>query len=374
MPQMFGYDLTPEELRERVGSMSQVAGIERLEFTEGPERGVELLRVRTGGGLTYDVLPGRGMDIAHASYDGIPLAWMSGQGIPHAHFFEPAGLGWLRSFFGGLVSTCGLLNAGSPGADPDHEIIYAGIGTEDTAQVKLGLHGRVNNTPARNVAVSTLWEDDDYLLAVYGCVREAIVFGEQIEMERRILSVAGGNVIQIHDEVTNHGFDSMPHMMLYHINLGWPIVSADSTLVTSGEAAGVTARDEIAAPGLPQCYGFEEPRASFPEQVFYHALEPDEEGYCQAAIINHTLLDGLGVGITWSHDTLPNLVQWKSMKRGTYVCGLEPSNCKVTGRADERAAGTLRYLEPGETITYDVLLTVLDGPDDCEAFLDMASR
>jgi len=62
------------------------------------------------------------------------------------------------------------------------------------------------------------------------------------------------------------------------------------------------------------------------------------------------------------------------MKRGTYVCGLEPSNCRVTGRADERAAGTLRYLEPGETVVYDLLLTVLHGHADCQAFVDLAER
>jgi len=121
MPSLFGYQLTAEELRERVGSLSQVAGIERLQFTEGPERGVDLLRVRTGGGLTYDVVPGRGMDIAHASYNGSPLAWMSAQGIPNAHGFEPPG-GLAAHSFGGWCH-CGLLNAGHPGADPDHEIL-----------------------------------------------------------------------------------------------------------------------------------------------------------------------------------------------------------------------------------------------------------
>ena len=374
MANWFGYDLTAQELREHVGSVGQVAGIDRLEYTEGPERGVELLRVRTGGGLTYDVLPGRGMDIANASYNGLPLAWMSAQGIPHAHAFEPEGLGWLRSFFGGLLTTCGLLNAGSPGADPAHEIIYAGIGTEDTETVKLGLHGRVNNTPARNVAVDAQFEDDDYLLVAYGCVRESIVFGENLELTRRILSIAGDNNIQIHDEVTNHGFDSMPHMMLYHMNFGWPIVSPDSLLITSGDQAEIEARDAIAAPGLEQCLTFEPPRASYPEQVFYHGLQPDTEGFCQAAIINQSIRGGLGVGLTWHSESLPNLVQWKSMKRGTYVCGLEPSNCKVTGRADERAAGTLRYIGPGETIEYDLMLAVLDGQEDCEAFVEMTER
>ncbi len=170
MPSLFGYQLTAEELRERVGSLSQVAGIERLQFTEGPERGVDLLRVRTGGGLTYDVVPGRGMDIAHASYNGSPLAWMSAQGIPNAHGFEPAGLGWLRNVVRRLPGDhCGLLNAGSPGRrSGPRDILYAGIGTEDYAAGQTRAARRVNtNTPARRVAADTSGEGDDYLLMAY---------------------------------------------------------------------------------------------------------------------------------------------------------------------------------------------------------------
>ncbi len=371
MPTYAGREYRRQELLELVGDMDQIAGISRLEYTEGPERGVEVLRFRTGA-LEFDVLPGRGLDVANASYQGLPLAWISAVGIPSAAHFEPAGLGWLRSFFGGLVTTCGLLNAGSPGADPDHDTLSAGIGTEDTQVVKLGLHGRVNNTPARNVAADAHWDGDDYLLTAYGRVREAIVFGENVELVRRILAVAGEPTIQIHDEVTNRGHDSMPHMLLYHLNLGWPVVSPTSELVVSGSE--VEPRDEAAAPGLSDCRRFEPPRPTFPEQVYYHRLVPDSDGLCQAGIINHELRGGFGVGITYRADTLPELVQWKSMKRGTYVCGLEPANCRVTGRADERAAGRLRFLEPGETVRYDVMIHVLDGPSACAEFEQAARR
>ncbi|MBI2299354.1 MAG: aldose 1-epimerase family protein [Armatimonadetes bacterium] len=331
MPRLFGSDYTRAALMELVGHMDQVAGVDRLEYAEGPERNVGLLRFRT---------------------------------IPHSAHFEPPGLGWLRSFCGGLVTTCGLTNAGAPGSDPEHNTLYAGIGTEDTEVVKLGLHGRVNNTAARRVAADCHWDGDDYLLTASGKVREAIVFGENVELTRRILAVAGENALQIHDEVTNHGHDSVPHMMLYHINLGWPVVAPESVLYTGG--APVEPRDAAAAPGLDACHRFEAPQASYPEQVFYHSMTPDSSGFCHAAIVNRGLFEGFGVEISYSAESLPQLVQWKSMKRGTYVCGLEPSNSQVRGRDIERAAGRLRFLEPGETVTYDVEIAVVVGPVECE--------
>lgn len=372
MPTLFGQAFSRAELLERVGDIDQVAGITRLVHDEGPERGVELLRFRTGSGLDFDVLPGRGLDLAHASFQGVPLAWISATGIPHSRHFEPAGLGWLRSFFGGLVTTCGLLNAGNPGRDPDHDMLTAGIGTEDSEVVKLGLHGRVNNTPARNVAADCHWDGDDYLLTAFGRVREAIVFGENVELTRRILAIAGESSIQIHDEVTNRGHDTMPHMMLYHINLGWPVVSSTSELVVSGSR--VEPRDANAAPGIGRCHEFCEPRPTYPEEVYYHGLDPDGDGFCQAGVINRELFGGFGVGVTYAGASLPELVQWKFQKRGTYVCGIEPANCRVTGRADEREAGRLKFIEPGQTITYDLLISVLDGAQACDAFRASARR
>ncbi|NUP98774.1 MAG: DUF4432 family protein, partial [Armatimonadetes bacterium] len=223
-----------------------------------------------------------------------------------------------------------------------------------------------------NVAADCHWDGDDYLLTAYGRVREAIVFGENVELTRRVLAIAGESGIQIHDEVTNRGHETMPHMMLYHMNLGWPVVAPSAVLVTSGEE--VEPRDEAAAPGLPDCRRFEPPQPTFPEQVYYHQLMPDEDGFCHAGIINRELFGGFGVGITYRHETLPEMVQWKCMKRGTYVCGLEPANCRVKGRADERAAGRLKFIEPGETISYDLMITVLDGAETCDQFEAAARR
>jgi hypothetical protein len=353
--------------------MGQVAGVSRLEYTEGPERGVEVVRVRTGSGLDFDVLPGRGLDIAHASYQGIPLSWMSATGIPHAAFFEAEGLGWLRGFYGGLMVTCGLLNAGSPGPDAGHHTPYSGVATEDFQVVKLGLHGRASNTPARYVAADACWVDDEeYLLVVSGRVREATVFGEHIELERSIEAALGQSHISVHDQITNHGHDSQPLMVVYHCNFGWPVVAPTSRLVLSAERS--EPRDPTAAPGLPQCRRFEPPQASYPEQVFYHTMLADDDGAAHAALINDALRGGFGVGLTYDASALDQFTQWKCMKRGTYVCGLEPGNCRVQGRAAEREAGRLKHLEPGESVEYELLFEILDGPEACADFVEITRR
>ena len=44
---------------------------------------------------------------------------------------------------------------------------------------------------------------------------------------------------------------------------------------------------------------------------------------------------------------------------GSYVFGLEPSNCGVAGRAKEREDGSIRYIEPGGRRHYEVEIGVL---------------
>jgi len=52
------------------------------------------------------------------------------------------------------------------------------------------------------------------------------------------------------------------------------------------------------------------------------------------------------------------LVQWKMMGRGAYVTGLEPSNCKVGGRAEELASGPHCVLDGGESRSFEVRIRV----------------
>ena len=158
-----------------------------------------------------------------------------------------------------------------------------------------------------------------------------------------------------------------PHMLLYHCNLGFPLLDTHSQLVANSKC--VTPRDEEAATGLPQWASFEPPSAGYREQVFYHDLVADSNGEVRVALLNRTLDGGLGVYLKYHQQTLPYLVQWKQMGFGTYVLGLEPANCHVEGRVSERASGRLQHLQPGESRDYRLEIGVLDGAAEIDAFV-----
>src|SRR5258708_3831157 len=112
MAHLFGQQWTRAALLERVGDVSQLGGARLLTLAEGPESGVSVAELRTGSGLSFNVLPGRGMDIGFAEYKGMPLCWRSSTGEIAAAHYEPQGDGWLRGFSGGLIVPCRMTTAG----------------------------------------------------------------------------------------------------------------------------------------------------------------------------------------------------------------------------------------------------------------------
>ena len=342
MPRLFGKSITQADLRARVGNMSQLCGVRLAALADGAEEGVRVAEVRTGSGLDFTVVLSRGMDIATADWCGRSLSWHSPTGIAHPAHFEPEGLGWLRSFYGGLVTTCGLTYAGAP--------------CEDEGE-SLGLHGRASNLPARRVSVEERWEGDDYVMSVRGQVIEARVFGENVVLDRTITARLGEPSLRINDIVRNAGHERVPHMMLYHINGGYPAIDAGAQLLAP--SVEVRPRDAEAEKEQERWADCTAPIAGFAERVYYHRMAPDGDGMVTVALVNRGLGDGFGFYVRYRHTELPKFVQWKMMGAGTYVVGLEPSNCWVGGRAQERASGELQFLQPGEQREYLLEIGVL---------------
>jgi hypothetical protein len=313
--------------------MDQLAGIQAVEAVDGLARGSRIFHVWTGSGLTFDVAAERALDITACRYNGMSLAWMSSVGGAHPAFAEAAGLGWLRSFGGGLLTTCGLDQFGAP--------------NEDGGEL-LGLHGRISNLPASGVSYATAWRGDDYVLEITGEVRQTRVFGENLLLQRRISTALGSSKLRVDDTITNEGFDPCPHMLLYHINLGFPLVGPHTRLNVNSE---VTPRDDDAKAGLAHWSEFQTPTAGYREQVFRHQPQADKNGIAQASVENPDL--GLVLQLSFDQQALPNLFQWKMMGQGTYVLGVEPANCGVLhGRSVAREQGKLPVLQPGEQRQY----------------------
>ncbi|CEP67759.1 Protein of unknown function DUF4432 [Moorella glycerini] len=350
MAYLFDREFTRRDIRRYFGSLEQVAGIRPFTYSEGRAEGLKAVEVRTGSGFRFVVLPGRGLDIGLAEYRGLPLAFRSAVGESGPQYFEPAGLGWLRNFGGGLLVTCGLTYLGSPCQDAGED---------------LGLHGRINNVPAEELGTATAWEGDECIFTIKGRVREAVaVFGPNVLLERTIQARLGENRLFIHDVVTNEGWQPAPHMILYHINLGYPVLDAGAELLAASRE--VKPRDEVAARGLASYRIYQGPTPGFPDTVFYHDLLPDAKGWCQAALVNRRV--NLGVYVRYEHQNLPNFIQWKFTGEGDYVTGLEPANCLVEGRARERQRGTLVYLAPGEAREYRLEIGVLTTGEEIDAF------
>lgn len=340
---LFGKQWTRRELEARVGRIEQIGGLRRFQWQEGMEAGSEQIQVRTGGGLTYYVSPSRALDISLAEFGGVPLSWQAASGDVHPAYYDSQEVEWLRTAVGGLLMTCGLTYVGAPGVDDGHHY---------------GLHGRVHHLPASHVSLGGRWVEDEYLMEISGVVQESKVFGENIRLSRQIRAKLGQNQIQLTDTVENLGFKPVPHMILYHFNFGFPLLSEETTI--QFPSSRVVPRD--AGVPLEGYDSWEAPKAGYQERVYYH--QEMTKGLVSATIHNpgFPMAGGktgpLAVSLTWSTDQLPKLVQWKMAGAGVHVLGIEPANCYVEGRAVERERGTLEFLEPGESRKYELVLDV----------------
>lgn len=349
MPQLFGQHYSREELQKRVGHLLQVAGVRMMALQEGSEAGVRIADVRTGSGLRFQVSLDRGMDISIADYKGVSLAWRSPNGDVHPSYYDPRGLGWARSFPGGLMTGCGLTYLGAPCVDEGEE---------------LGLHGRLSNTPATDVKTSTQWLDDRCVFAVSGSVRESTLFGDDLLLRRTIEVELGESIITFRDTVVNEGNRRSPLMLLYHVNAGWPTVDEGAELLLN--ASLTMPRDPEAAKDLKTATKMIAPLPDFKEQVYFHDLKVDNNGMATVLLANKKAQ--LGLFVRYRQKELPRFIEWKMMGEGTYVLGMEPANCWVQGRARERERGTLQFLDPGEERVFFLQIGMLDGLEAIDQF------
>jgi hypothetical protein len=355
-----GKDYTRREIERHVGELGQVGGVRRLVLAEGRAKGVEAFQFETGEGLAFTVLPDRGLDIPFFSFKGVNLVYQAPGGIAHPAFHDPAGFEWLRVFFGGLLTTCGLTYFGDPGPDEGGE---------------LGLHGRYTGLPAVRVRDLSRWEGEEYLLEVAGTVEEASLFGDKLRLERSVSSRLGARSLTVRDRVENFGRKPAPFTILYHVNAGFPLLSADSELECGSVA--VEPYDEASAAHLAEVRRFAAPDPDFvaPGLDYLHTMGADADGRAWAALVNRGLHPrggpaGLGLALRFRADTLPFLNEWKMLADGDYVAGVEPANTKVVGRAALRREGRLPMLQPGEVREMEVELGVLEGPEEIEAFAE----
>jgi galactose mutarotase-like enzyme len=362
---LHGLDTGRRDLAALTGDPAAAGGVRLVTLDDGVERGIRTLEFRTGTGLAFDVLVDRCFDIGPAEHGGQSFGWRSPTGFRHPGLHEnndEDGLSWLRSF-SGLMVTAGLDHTLFGGDIPAGEYHYP-----PRESVRHGLHGRVGNIPARLLGHGERWDGDRCVLWAEGEVRQAAVFAENLRLTRRIEADLGGDEIRVTDTVDNPGVDPMPHMYLYHINLGWPLLEPGSRFVAPVTET-LWRSDSVAEQGVDN-RTMPKPIPGFVEQVYEHALA-DSGGHTGAALVNDRL--GLAVSVHWETSAFPCFFQWLDLRAGHYAVGLEPSTHHVAGDLAAREDGSMILLDGGESRTYRTTFRVHRG-DEALARLDDALR
>lgn len=309
-------------MNKYVGNPIQIYGVEEMRLTGGKGDGMRMLYVRNGKGLEFFISLDRCADITRLSLKGDNFSFISPCGYVSPKYYDSVGAGFLKSFTAGFCTTCGLTAVGSPCVDCGEE---------------LPLHGTISNTPCDNFS----YRIDDNNIYITATVRDTHVFSHKLILEREYIVSLDENKITMTDTVKNAGSSETPFEILYHCNMGYPLLCEDTEIKIP--SVDITPRNEHAASGIDNCLKVESPDKNYEEMCFYHKLM----GKAEVSIYNPNIEKGMKM--MFDTNELKYFTQWKMMGEYEYVMGLEPGNCTPDGRDVMRKNKALEFIKPGES-------------------------
>ena len=332
-----------EEMFDRnyYGHRTQFFGVEEHRLIGGRGDGMRLFEVRNGSGLEFTVSADRCADISRISYKGVNLNYMGVSGYAAPAYYDDRGDHFLKTFNCGFLTTCGITNIGIPQTDQGEE---------------LPLHGVIGNQPAEHI----WYTSDEERIEIRALIPEMHIFRQKLELERVISCPVGGRSMKIHDTVRNIGSRTEPMLILYHMNMGYPLLSENSVVRVNSEK--VTPRTEHAARDLDTWNRMLPPTAGFEEQCYYHEFGA---GTACAGIFSPDA--GVGIAIRFDPSSLPYLTEWKMMGEKDYVLGLEPMNATLDGRKGLREAGLLPTIGAGEERVFEVCVEFFGSREEFDS-------
>ncbi len=345
----------------KISNHTQLGGIETSVIDNGAGRGTRIAWINTGTGLRYKVVIDRAMDIADAFYNQHSLAWISHTGITSSQPFSDRGINWLRTFGGGLLTTCGLSHVGGPETDSYGE---------------RGLHGNISNIPAE---IESIIQPDPVHgkmeMSITGRMKETKIFGPSLELRRTISATLGEAKIRIHDEVVNRANTPSPHMVLYHFNFGWPLVDEGTDILWQGSwhpRFPDTAKIFKEGNDFRKCPAPLTNHNGTGEEVGIIDPVADQSGKCTCGLYNPKL--GIAVSLRFHKKQLPWLINWQHWGNGEYVTGIEPSTNTLIGQTAARQQNQLIQLDPGESRMYDLEIEILQDEMEIDELLKQTRK
>jgi len=283
-------------------------------LTEGRGAGLKLIEV-SNGVLDFTLNESKALDIAKLSHKGMNLSFISKNGLVSGN------TDFSRAFNGGMLYTCGLDSVG--------------------AREGYDIHGTFHNIPAQ-ITETAVNEDGIKITAE---IYDTALFGKNLVLKRTIETKAFSNEVTVTDILTNNGYREEDYCLLYHINTGYPML--DESVIIDYDEEKIISRTTWAEKFKDAVKKFREPADNFEETCYFLKLKKP----C-VKIINLNRKKALT--IEYSGDTLPNLVEWKSIASGDYALGIEP----CTTFLDDY----FKYnkLAAGESVAFIIILSARD--------------
>lgn len=331
---------TPQDLanfRPIVSNDGQLASVQQYLAANGESTGDRVICGQSLGGFHFTMYPDRGLDLGQLEFAGMPIGWVGPAGFPAANRFPPdgeGGLGILRAFSGFLV-TCGYDYFGGATESPADHFAYP-LRNRQVYPV----HGRAWTLPANLEQCRISWEAAEPEIVIEGLLAQRTLLGEQIVNRRTYRFAVGKPVLELHDRVCNVGHKPVPHRLLYHLNLGYPLIDTGTTIE-----------------GLPvdPAYPSPLPPLGAAQNEQFRPLKRQD---CQDLItVRRPEPEGFAFGIELCSPTFTHVLQWWNRYPGMNVIGIEPASA---GLPETNPDGLWRpdiWLQPGETAEYRLRFT-----------------
>jgi hypothetical protein len=318
--------------------------VEFYQMRHGLSDGVRVLRIH-GIGWSSTWIPTRGMGLAEVHLGKFRFGWQSPvRGPVHPHWvplMEPSGLGWLDGF-DELLVRCGISSNGAPQ--------FA-----DNGRLELPLHGRIANLPATTLELDL---DGEGNLVVFSQVVESRFHFDKWLLQSTMRLSPRQARIEIRDQVSNLSAQTRESQMLYHFNIGQPLLDEGSRVHVPCER--VVPRNPLSAANIDSWPTVAAPKAGSAEQVYFCKPIADSDGKSTAVLRNadqtHAARIDFGVA------SLPYFNLWKNSAapEDGYVVGMEPATNFPNPKRFESQHGRTVSLPADGSVTYELTLAFSD--------------
>ena len=302
-------------MNPHVSNLTQLASVRRYELLDGKGAGLKVIDCDNGK-IRFLLNESKALDIMQIYYKGENISFVSKNG-----FSMRSDIPFSQRFEGGMLYTCGLDNIGYREGYP--------------------LHGTFHNLPANIIKI----ECNDEFLFVEAEMECSELFGKNLVMRRRVFSNIKWNNIIISDTLTNNGYRNEDYCLLYHVNLGYPLLEEGCEI--HGAIENVKPRTPFAKEQIQNFTEITSPVLNQEETCYFLSFKKP----CISLINPKSHRE---FSLEWSQNTLPSFVEWKSMASGDYALGLEPCTSELDSGFSKKV------IKPQESIDTYLIMTIKD--------------